>query len=179
MANLRIGRRSGLVLRGGKNRRSTLWFSGVESRTNITTVSTAVLLTSLNAAALALRPFTVVRTRGVISLKSDQSIATEDQLAAYGECVVSDQASAAGVASVPTPVTDSGSELWLVYEWLINDVLLLSSVGLHVTSKFLQFDSRAMRKVDEGMDLISVVESGALSNGFRFSTFARTLVKLH
>ena len=69
----------------------------------------------LNAAALALRPFTVVRTRANLIIRSDQQAASELFEVAYGETVVSEQASAAGVVSVPTPVTEDASD-WHVYD---------------------------------------------------------------
>ena len=81
-------------------------------RTTITTVGTSVVQTSLNAGALALRPFTMVRVRGVIRLETDQLTTTEFQEIAFGLAVVSDQAVAVGVTAVPSPVSDNGSDLW-------------------------------------------------------------------
>ncbi len=179
MANIRSARRSGLVLRGGKNRRESLWIGGLEARTTIAGASGAVLLSSLNAAALALRPFTVVRTRGAMYLQSDQTGANEFQAVAYGRAVVSDQASAIGITAVPTPVTDDGSDLWYMYEWLFNDFTFVSGVGFGQAGRFKEIDSRAMRKVEDGQDMVSVVESGANTFGLAVHTFTRTLVKLH
>jgi len=110
--------------------RDTLWFQGASAQTTIATVSTATLVTSLSAGALAFRPFTVVRTRGVLHLRSDQFANSESQSAAYGRCVVSDQAVAIGVTAVPTPITDNGSDLWFVYEMLKTRVEVSSAVGI-------------------------------------------------
>ncbi len=71
MANLRVGRRSGRVFRGGRQVRESLWFNALELTTTLAAASTAVLVGTLSAAALALRPFTVVRTRGNITVHSD------------------------------------------------------------------------------------------------------------
>ena len=169
------------ALRQGQ-RRQTLWIAG--SWTNNTVAAdAAVLLTSLNAAALALRPFTIVRTRGVLYVSTDQAGSTENQSLIYGETVVTDQASAIGITAVPTPETDNGSDFH-VMEPLASRFFLNSAIGsgeglaggiMHT------FDSKAMRKVDLGEDLISVVEVGAsgISEGVIFRTFARVLVKLH
>ena len=178
MANLRIGRRSGLVLRGGKNRRSTFWFSGVDTSSTITAPSTAVALTSLNAAALALRPFTVVRTRGILHLRSDQNAVTEVQAAAYGQIIVSDQAVAIGITALPTPVTDDQST-WFVYEWMMTALQFATAASFVEIGASKEIDSRAMRKVEEGQDLVEVIESATITNGLIFRSFSRNLIKLH
>ena len=71
MANINVGRKSGFIVRGGARRRETLWIGDTLIETTIATGTTAVLLSTLNAAALALRPFTVVRTRGAVNISSD------------------------------------------------------------------------------------------------------------
>ncbi len=177
MANLRIARRSGLVLRGGRNRRSTLWFAFQPSRTTLVAASTANLIVSLNVAALALRPFTVVRSRGIAYLETDQVAASEFQDVAYGHIVVSDEAVAAGVAAVPTPSAQPASD-WHVYVRLMNDFVLLGGVS-SARGRFLEWDSKAMRKVDLGGDLIFEVETGFGSNGAIINEHSRVLVKLH
>ncbi len=97
-------------------RRATIWFSGPDE-TNYSGVAagTVDLQSSLNPAALALRPFTIIRTVGMFSMVSDQVAAQEDPFGAYGLAVVSDQARVAGVASVPSPITDQNSDLWFMY----------------------------------------------------------------
>ena len=59
---------------------------------------------------------TVRRTRGEYSIISDQTGADEDQLGAWGMVVVNDIAVAAGVASLPGPVTDLDDDGWFVWE---------------------------------------------------------------
>ena len=181
MANLRVGRRSGLVLRGGRQRRETIWIGQAQVIATITGTGTS-LLTSLTAAGLALRPFTVVRDRVHVSMQSDQVIATEDQLCYWGKCVVSDQASAIGVSAVPTPLTDLGSDLWYAHAVLQGSFLFGDATG---QSQFIadrrEVDSRAMRKVEDGSDLIQVIEAGGagISDGFTLTSVGRTLIKLH
>ncbi len=62
MANIRTGRKSGLILRGGAMRRETFWVGGTVTQTVVVAGANPVLLTSLSTLALALRPFTIVRT---------------------------------------------------------------------------------------------------------------------
>ncbi len=180
MARINTNRKSGFILRGGAMRRETLWFQGVLVRQGLTAASTASLVSQLNAAALALRPFTVVRTRGIFAVRSDQIAAAEFQDAAYGMAVVSDQAAAIGVTAVPTPATDNGSDLWYVYERLVGQLEFASGVGFEPQMFEQQkVDSKAMRKVEEGQILVEVIETGALSSGVSVITFQRTLIKLH
>ncbi len=180
MANIRRARRSGLVLRGGKSVRESLWIGIVRFRTNITAPSTAVIINSLNAAALALRPFTVVRTRGFIFCGSDQIANIEPYDCTVSYAVVSDQALAIGVTAVPTPETDQSSDLFFVYETIIGEMKLISAAGFaDPAGQGREFDSRAMRKVQESEDIAFVIETSAVSNGVFMSHTSRMLVKLH
>ncbi len=175
-----MARKSGFVRRHGVMRRETLWTGLVLTQDVTTSANEAVLVSQGSAALLAFRPFTVVRTRGLVGMRSDQVIASENQQLSYGHCVVSDQAVAIGVTAIPTPDTDQISDLWYVYEMLVNRFTFVSGVGVDnqsFTTRY--FDSKAMRKVEEGQDLISVVESGGNSSGISITSGFRTLIKLH
>ena len=179
MANLNISRRSGFVLRGGRQRRQTFWVGGtwVASALNPAGVQ---LVRSLNAAALALRPFTVIRTRGIFTAVSDQQAASEFQVANYGSIIVSEQAVAIGVTAVPTPVTDDQSN-WHVFEQIFTSMVFASGVGVGYDGAVTQLiDSKAMRKVSEGQQLIDVLEVPSIGNaGVAMNTYNRILIKLH
>ena len=182
MSNIRTSNKSGFIVRNGVRRRETIWFGGTTFNQAIATTTTAVLVQALNAIALALRPFTVVRTRGVIHVVSDQTAATEAYGASYGTAVVSDQAVAVGVTGVPTPTTDSFSDLFYVYEMMIGRFLFGTGVGFIEGGQTRIIDSKAMRKVEDGQDIATMVEgpgAGLASTGSRISGFTRILVKLH
>jgi len=137
----------------------------------------SILSGSLNAAALALRPFTVVRTHLELMLRSDQAAALERQLVGIGMAIVSDQAVAIGVTAVPTPITDLGSDLWFVHQLMYCD-----ESGLTDRSKDacqMSVDSKAMRRVEEGQDLIITVEASSISDGAILTSGGRILLKLH
>jgi len=160
-------------------RRKSVWFQFVPSEITLAGPSVAALFFSLNAAALALRPFTVVRTRGVFGVRSDQSGASEDYSGSLGIAVVSEQASAIGVTAVPTPETDRASDLFFTYESLAGFLQRDSAVGMEELGKWKDIDSKAMRKVDIGQDLVVTVETSAISLGAIVHFSARMLVKLH
>ncbi len=168
-----FGRRAGV-------RRQTVWSGVVMTETTITGGTGAVLLTGLAAAGLALRPFTVIRNVGIIYITSDQVANSETQAVAYGAAVVSDQAVAIGITAVPTPITDIQSDLWFTYQMAVNATQVASSIGMgFAAGTAYQFDSRAMRKVEEGQDLITVIETAGISDGVVVRGQERILFKLH
>jgi len=176
MANIRTARRSGLVLRGGSNRRSTLWFFMPTSVVTIAAASTATLGFTLNAAALALRPFTIVRSRYQWHCRADVVTGGENWGGAIASAVISDQASAIGVTAVPTPITDQGSDLFFMYDQAYGRFggTQVEEVGL-----FQQIDSKAMRKVEEGQDLGVMFETPSFVNSMVNAFGGRLLIKLH
>ncbi len=177
MANIRTARRT--FIRGGRSVRESLWVPQISSLNTLAAGNTAVLMNSASAGLLALRPFTVVRTRGFIYCETDQTAAAERQAVNVGMAVVSDQASAIGVTAIPTPTTDSGSDLWWLYVSLMTSQLagaIDSQVGIG-----LEYDSKAMRKVEDGEDVVLVAESEApaLTQGLILRHTGRFLIKLH
>ena len=161
-------------------RRDTVWLFFGPTSTTISGVSSATVISSLNAAALALRPFTVVRTRGTLHYHSDQSAADESYGGGFGLAVVSDQAVAVGITAVPTPVTDYGSDLWFLIEQLHGRVEFLSGVGFEGSNgRERMIDSKAMRKVDVGEDIVVVAETASFQSSNVLVSSFRMLVKLH
>jgi len=175
-----MARKSGFVRRDNQMKRATFWVGGAIGSFNPTAASTALLTHSANAALLAVRPFTIVRTRGQFMARSDQFAASEDYSVNLGMCVVTDQARAIGVTAVPTPATDSGSDLFYVYESIVSRILFGTGVGFEDPSgRLIQFDSKAMRKVNEDEDPITVIETTSISSGLVAQIQFRQLIKLH
>ncbi len=158
-------------------KRGTIWIAGVPVIDTEVATGGAILF-SLNAAALSLRPFTVVRTHLEYFLFSDQEATTELQVAGVGVAVVSDEAVAVGITAVPTPITDMGSDLWLLHKVIMHNLTRTAS-GLSSTGHQVSIDSRAMRKVEDGQDLITVHELSTVGSGLTAVVTCRTLVKLH
>ena len=169
----------GGIVRGRAPRRQTAWIGGVDNDTFLAgAAGNAVFVGSLNAAALALRPFTVVRVRGLFSLQSDQTGGLEEGKAAFGMAVVSDDAVAIGITALPSPITDQGSDLWFTFtEGNFGWKLVTTGAGVGLTH--FEIESRAMRKVGIGEDLILMFENGSASFGCEFDVSLRLLVKLH
>jgi len=159
--------------RSGSDRKS-LWLQFTTVDTTIA-AGAATLIFTLNAAALALRPFTVIRTHFGFLQFSDQAAVIENQLVAVGMAIVSDQAVAVGITAIPTPMTESGSSLWFAHK-------LLYSREQSITDRaqpagVWDLDSKAMRKVEVGSDLAIVLENSTVGSGSVTAIGGRILIK--
>ena len=153
-------------------KRMSLWLEfSLGENTQASAGST--LVASLNAAALALRPFTIVRTHIELMLQFDQAATPENQRAAFGCTVVTDQAVAVGITAVPTPGTDLASD-WFAHQIMFgNGITLTDRVA---PPQLFTIDSKAMRKVDVGADLVFVLENTS-SMGLVLHSGGRVLIK--
>ena len=176
MANRIVRSRSPFAGSRRGERRKTVWFTGPATTTVIAAAGTAVMTHSLGAAALAYRPFTIVRTRGYWFVESDQSAASEVFNGNMGMAVVSDQASAVGVAAVPTPATDRDSDMFFVKEdWIGRFQLVGTAIAADTSGRV--YDSKAMRKVEDGQDVVVTIEAGLINSGCIIHHVFRQLIK--
>ncbi len=121
---------------------------------------------------------TVVRTRGEVAIRpSDGVIVDLEVVGAFGLCVVSDQAAAAGIASIPVPFTDAQWDGWFVWR-SFHYVQEAAGTVANLVQNFrtLEVDSKAMRKVNTNETVCMVAESQ--SGAFQISMPLRTLFKL-
>ena len=102
----------------------------------------------------------------------------ERQRVAFGMAVVSDQSVGVGITALPQPVDDAASDLWLLHKWIMGDESRL--VDKVRSGAMGSIDSKAMRKVNDGQDLVFVVQSAQnIGSGAILSTAGRFLIKLH
>ena len=137
--------------------------------------SSAVILSS----ASILEDITILRTRGILSVMSDQFAATEFQIGAAGIAVVTTAAFTAGIASLPTPVTESSWDGWLWYQSFCQRVVFGTAVGIEpqfVTS--YDIDSKAMRKVGPDETIVCIAENASASHGISVVCPIRQLMKV-
>ena len=122
---------------------------------------------------------TVVRTRGMVSIGSDQDGANETQAGAFGICVVTAQAAALGITAIPDPITDGAWGGWFVHQYFANRFRFLDSTGTGwITTQQFEIDSKAMRKVDEE-ERVVVVVTNAAAQGMVIWNSERFLTKVH
>ena len=155
--------------------RTSLWLTH-EPAQDAVAASANTLIAVLGATALALRPFTVVRTRLMVKLCSDQVAASENPFGAFGIIVTTEQATAAGAASIPNPSTDGDAD-WFVHQPLFAPFTFLSSAGVFDNDRLHVIDSKAMRKVGNNQDLAFMYDMNTGVGGTFFSG-GRILVKL-
>ncbi len=123
-----------------------------------------------------MRPFTVVRSHFGVALRSDQAAAIETQAIGFGLAVVSDTAVGIGVTAVPTPITDLASSLFFVHRLIYADESNLTDRTRGQT--VVSIDSKAMRKVELGEDIVLTIENAGLTSfGFVTTIGGRMLVK--
>ncbi len=118
---------------------------------------------------------TALRQRGRFLFRAVPDAAADDDIAAIGIIVVSDNAVGQGGASVPGPINDPDAPwLWHNYVPLAGGASTAEdpeSIGLNV---YVDLDSRAMRKVDRNEAIVLVAElqtgqfaSVSVSGGWR------------
>jgi len=95
---------------------------------------------------------TVRRTRGWINVNQTLS---GTKLGALGFVVVNDLAIAAGVASMPGPFTDADDDGWFVWQAYGGSRPLTTASESHI----FEFDSKAMRRVEEGFGIAVIAET--------------------
>ena len=97
---------------------------------------------------------TLRRSIGGIYARSDQVAATEDWRGAMGIIVVNDLALAAGPTSIPGPLTDADDDGWVVWQGFSG----AQGIDAQLTGGYFPFDSKGMRRVEEGFSLAIMFE---------------------
>ena len=173
-------RTRGLV-RASAPRRATDWLASADIDTGQALAAGAAILDQsfTSAQVNALGPLTITRTVGWIAIRTDQNAANEDPFGALGMMVVREQARVAGIASVPTPVTEEFDDGFFVYVPWISSIRFGSAIGFQDLMKVFHFDSRAQRKVTPDDSIVVTVENASAADGLTYFLKFRMLVKLH
>ena len=132
-------------------------------RNTLVPVGTKVLLASFVLSNPGINE-TVRRTRGRFFVNSDQATTNEMVLVAIGFVVVNDLALAAGAASLPGPISDASDDGWFVWEGV--PILSASTDGgsgsIVSGVQPIEFDSKAMRRVEEGFGIAVIAEASGV-----------------
>ncbi len=102
----------------------------------------------------------VRRTRGRLLVLSDQDTVVESQIGTLGMAVVTDASVAIGATALPGPVTELDDDIWFLWEPFLDasDTMEAAATGI-IHSQ--DFDSKAMRRVEEGRSVIVMVENAS------------------
>ncbi len=136
-----------------------------------------VIIASFDGSANNVRKPTIVRSRGQLAVKPTSFAADNNIVGAFGICIVSDRAFAAGAALIPGPFTDAGWDGWFVWRSFSLAVEFLDSTGVVFNGALvMEIDSKAMRKVTDDETIVLMAES--LDNNMQVSAPIRMLLKL-
>ena len=161
--------------------RTKIWI-GAGVGASAIAANSKVLISTLSAGALLLRPFTVIRTHVLLHWISDQVAQAESPFGAYGKLVVTDTAAALGITAVPDPSGINGDPgaSWFVWQAMSADFAFASATGFGaVSGRQYQVDSKAMRKVGPDDDIVTLVTNQSATDGAVVVSHGRMLVQLH
>ena len=137
-------------------KRKTAWAAGPGGTIlGVTATSQNLFPNTSQVVALQL---TQVRVRGQLKVWCELGGAARDGFAyAFGMCYVSENAIAAGIASVPHPLTDIGWRGWMVHlQGHVMTPLVAIDPADPICSDVHEIDNKSMRKVMASDTLIAV-----------------------
>ena len=121
-------------------------------------------------------PLTIVRNRGMVSVIPQATAADVDIVGAFGIGVVTNEAFAAGIASMPELFSDADWGGWMVWRSFSYSFDFKDSTGIFSPTWNFEVDSKAMRKMKANEVMVEIAESQA--GAFGISIPIRTLVKV-
>ncbi len=149
--------------RRGSSKHNNSWGAVVSSTALTIPAASKVLLGSLTLNNPNIDE-TVLRVIGNLTVMSDQTGVEEFVIGSVGLIVVSNQAVAAGIASIPGSSTDSEDDGWFAHQFF-------SYIGQTVATQpsFLNmpFESKGRRVVQEGEAIAIVAENIHASQGLK------------
>jgi len=116
---------------------------------------------------------TVVRVRGMMTVITDQTVAGEPQVGAFGMIRVTDRAIAIGATAIPGPMTDGDDDGWFVW----TPFAQIQQSAVTGSNNSVEIDSKAQRIVREGQQLAVMFETAPVPNseGVRVTVNLRAL----
>ncbi len=153
-----MARRSFPAARGQK--RKSNWVGPADQDIVAVASGASVIIASFEPDANAMQHPTLVRTRGDVQVRPQSFTADLAIGGAFGVCLVSDEAFAAGTASIPRPFDDADWGGWLVWQSFSYQLdFATEAAKLIPAGRFWQVDSKAMRKVPSGNTVVLMAES--------------------
>ena len=142
-------------------RRATEWVASADQGSQAVASNTKVLLQSFTPTEQQ----TIIRSRGIIYVAPAAITGSLELQGAFGIAVVSNQALAAGAASIPGPWTEASWDGWLAWvPWAFRvDIGAGQATGPTLVGENIgttyQLDSKAMRKVELNESIVIMAES--------------------
>jgi len=160
-------------------RRATSWIGGENTTTSRQSLvaggSLIVISFDTRVVSGIDAPFTIIRLRGDFRISSDQVAVQENPFGAAGAMVVNGEAFDAGVASMPTPVTESFDDRWMWHQYWSAQTEI---GGTNNSVAHYPIDSKSMRKIELGDVFVVVLENQNTTQAASFVLNMRILAKL-
>ena len=170
-------RRSGSrQIAGGRRRAPSTWSRFVSVAPVTVPAATKVLIASLVLNNVGISE-TVRRTRGMVMIGSDQVSVVENQLGSLGMIVVTELALSVGAASLPGPVTQLDDDGWFVWQPFMAKQNLLAQ-PMSQSKAVFEFDSKAMRRVEDGYAIAVMIENSSATTGLEAWLALSTLTSI-
>ena len=161
---------------GSRSKRQVTWIGPSDQSFVQVNSGTKVLHSIFDPFISDMTKPTIVRTRGEVTVVPSVFTGSLDVVGAYGMAVVTDQAVAAGVASIPGPFSEANWDGWLVWRSFGFRLEFDDATGILQAGWRHEVDSKAMRKVSDNETVCMLVESQ--TGAFRISMQLRQLYKL-
>ena len=160
------------------SRRLTTW-AGIQSTTFSGIAASSKALLAGFAASQINQRTTLIRVRGIMAIRSDQSAALENSMGSFGIAVVTDQAFSTGVTALPGPSTDIEGDYWQTWQALIappvKGAIASGSPGPSV--HYMDIDSKGQRKIAD-LEAIALMVENDSGSGFEIAFKLRLLFLL-
>ncbi len=151
-------------VRTGAKKRRTQWVGNADQGAVAIGANASVIVANFPMDGSAFVPeATIVRTRGIINIDQPDHTVDQDVIGAFGMAIVSDQAFAAGAASIPGPWTNSQWDGWFVHAFWGYHFEVISQIGILVEGQQIVIDSKAMRKFGSNETMVMVAESQSIA----------------
>ncbi len=176
-----MARNTHFVSRGkGSTRRLTEWGS-FEVMGRVLGLGTAASIGNQSTGVIALERLTIVRLRGHGILHLDAGAAFDSMVVGIGLIVAPTEAFTAGVASLPSPLTDMEAP-WIWHDTFVLGPAIAATDDPGDLTRTVQFeiDNKSMRKFRTNEELGFVFEGDIVAGSPTFDAFvaARQLFKL-
>jgi len=163
-----------------RQRRLTAWDAG-PGGTAVTSISSTAATFLGSAITATVEGITAIRIRGKFWATLTSTAAAQDAfIGAFGIGIASLAAVTAGAGSVPTPLTEQGSENWLY--WMPVQILAqgTGTLGRELGAfQSFEVDSKAMRKLPTDLSIYAMVELAEVGTAVASFLFdSRVLAKL-
>ena len=164
-----------------RQRRKTAWDLGPGDTSETLFNATQSLFLGQGFQIIA-EGLTLIRIRGQFSMNIETAAAIgERMIGAFGIAIVTDQAFAAGISAVPTPIDEQLHDSWLFWRAIQLQAINVTETFGNAGSGRVEFevDTKAMRKLtpnDTIYAVVQVVENGTVTANAFFDS--RALFKL-